>query len=181
MTSRYCALFILTIVALLALNRHARAGTGIDPAIIVERHVRHYVVEADGTYRLTVDDVRTIAGQHALRDQGRFALRHDRSLDELLSLQAYTQKPGGQRIPVPPGAIQDQPDAHTRTVVFPEAAMGDQLVVHYVIRRRITPLPGQFEDGHSLHELWGLGLLPLMTGLGYLASWWLNRRGDVRG
>ena len=45
----------------------------------------------------------------------------------------------------------------------------------------LLALPGQFEDGHSLHELWGLGLLPLMTGLGYLASWWLNRRGDVRG
>ena len=42
-------------------------------------------------------------------------------------------------------------------------------------------LPGQFDDGHSIHELWGLGLLPLMTGLGYLASWWLNQRGDVRG
>lgn len=34
--------------------------------------------------------------------------------------------------------------------------------------------------GH-LHELWSLGVLPLMTGLGYLASWWLNRRGDGRG
>lgn len=42
-------------------------------------------------------------------------------------------------------------------------------------------LPGQFDDGHRVSELWGLGLLPLTTGLGYLASWWLNRRGDVRG
>lgn len=40
-------------------------------------------------------------------------------------------------------------------------------------------LPSQL--GHSVHSLWGLGLLPLMTGLGYLASWWLNRRGDMRG
>jgi hypothetical protein len=45
----------------------------------------------------------------------------------------------------------------------------------------LLALPGQFDNGHSIHELWGLGLLPLMTGLGYLASWWLNRRGDVRG
>lgn len=42
-------------------------------------------------------------------------------------------------------------------------------------------LPGQFDNGHSVHELWGLGLLPLMTGLGYLASWWLNRRRDGHG
>ena len=45
----------------------------------------------------------------------------------------------------------------------------------------LLALPGRFDDGHSVRELWGLGLLPLMTGLGYLASWWLNRRGDGRG
>ena len=45
----------------------------------------------------------------------------------------------------------------------------------------LLALPGEFDNGHSVRELWGLGLLPLMTGLGYLASWWLNRRGDVRG
>jgi len=146
MTSRYCALLILTIVTLLAPFGHARAGMGIDPSVIVEHHVRHYVVEPDGTYRLTVDDVRTIAGPRALRDQGRFAIRYQRSLDELVAVEAYTQKPGGRRVAVPPDAIQDQPDTHEKTVVFPDAAMGDQLVVHYVIRRRTPPLPGQFED-----------------------------------
>jgi hypothetical protein len=45
----------------------------------------------------------------------------------------------------------------------------------------LLALPGQLDNGHSIHELWGLGLLPLMTGLGYLASWWFNQRGDVRG
>ena len=42
-------------------------------------------------------------------------------------------------------------------------------------------LPGQLDNGNSLSSLWGLGLLPLMIGLGYLASWWLNRRETVRG
>jgi hypothetical protein len=42
-------------------------------------------------------------------------------------------------------------------------------------------LPGQLDNGLRIGSLWGLGLLPLMIGLGYLASWWLNRRGDVRG
>lgn len=42
-------------------------------------------------------------------------------------------------------------------------------------------LPGQLDGGLGINRLWGIGLLPLMTGLGYLASWWLNRRGDVRG
>jgi len=42
-------------------------------------------------------------------------------------------------------------------------------------------LPGQLDNGVGINRLWGIGLLPLMTGLGYLASWWLNHRGDVRG
>jgi len=42
-------------------------------------------------------------------------------------------------------------------------------------------MPGQLENGPSAHSLWGLGLLPLMIGLGYLASWWLNSREQARG
>lgn len=42
-------------------------------------------------------------------------------------------------------------------------------------------LPFQLDHGLSFHSLWGLGLLPLMTGLGYLASWWLNQRDGMRG
>lgn len=41
--------------------------------------------------------------------------------------------------------------------------------------------PGQVDNGFSAHDLWGIGLLPLMIGLGYLASWWLNWREKARG
>ena len=40
----------------------------------------------------------------------------------------------------------------------------------------LAVLPGHFDNGLGVSSLWGLGLLPLMVGLGYLASWWLNRR-----
>lgn len=42
-------------------------------------------------------------------------------------------------------------------------------------------LPIELHSGQRIASLWGLGLLPLMTGLGYFASWWLNRRDDMRG
>ncbi|HEX3808904.1 MAG TPA: DUF6249 domain-containing protein [Rhizomicrobium sp.] len=42
-------------------------------------------------------------------------------------------------------------------------------------------LPVTLASGESISSLWGIGLLPLMIGLGYLASWWLNWRGDMRG
>ena len=41
-------------------------------------------------------------------------------------------------------------------------------------------LPGGFANGYSFAGLWPIGLLPLMIGLGYLASWWLNRRDGAR-
>lgn len=41
-------------------------------------------------------------------------------------------------------------------------------------------LPGHFDNGLGVRSLWGFGLLPLMIGLGYLASWWLNRRDGSR-
>ena len=42
-------------------------------------------------------------------------------------------------------------------------------------------LPFELHNGQRIASLWGLGLLPLMTGLGYFVSWLLNRRDDMRG
>ena len=138
MLLRSCAVLFLALW--LALGQAAARNTGTDPSVIVERHVRHYVVEPDGTYRLTVDDDRTLTGPSAVRDHARFTIRSSRPLDELVSVTAYTQKPDGRRVPVPPGGIRDQ------EIVFPDAATGDRLIVHYVVRRRTPPLPGQFDD-----------------------------------
>jgi len=140
MISRYCALLLSIMVALLTAGGPACAGTGTDPSVIVERHVRHYVVEPDGTYRLTVDDDRTLTGPGAVQDHGRFIIPASKAPDELVSVAAYTQKPDGRHVPVPPGGIRDQ------EVVFPDAAAGDRLIVHYVVRRHTPGLPGQFDD-----------------------------------
>lgn len=60
-----------------------------------------------------------------------------------------------------------------RALVLISAGIG--LMVMFVA------LPGHFDNGLGVSSLWGLGLLPLMIGLGYLASWWLNQRGGMRG
>lgn len=44
----------------------------------------------------------------------------------------------------------------------------------------VLALPFEFADGRGVGHLWGLGLFPVLTGAGYLASWWLNQR-DRRG
>ncbi|WP_084583238.1 DUF6249 domain-containing protein [Sphingomonas azotifigens] len=43
------------------------------------------------------------------------------------------------------------------------------------IMAMVVALPFRLDDGRSIASLWGIGLLPLMTGLGYLASWWFSR------
>jgi hypothetical protein len=40
----------------------------------------------------------------------------------------------------------------------------------------LLAVPLHYDAGHSVGELWGFGLLPVFSGLGYLLSWWLNRR-----
>ena len=41
----------------------------------------------------------------------------------------------------------------------------------------LVALPLNYQVGRSLAELWGLGILPVALGLGYLCNWYLSRRG----
>jgi hypothetical protein len=45
----------------------------------------------------------------------------------------------------------------------------------------LVSLPLHYHVGRPLSELWGLGILPVALGLGYLVNWLLTRRGGVRG
>lgn len=45
----------------------------------------------------------------------------------------------------------------------------------------LVALPLDFPRGHRLAELWGLGILPVALGLGYLANWYLTPRGVGHG
>lgn len=45
----------------------------------------------------------------------------------------------------------------------------------------LLALPLQYHVGRPLGELWGLGLLPIALGLGYLSHWYLSRRGGGHG
>lgn len=45
----------------------------------------------------------------------------------------------------------------------------------------LVSLPLDFHAGHRLAELWGLGILPVMLGLGHLGNWYLARRGREHG
>jgi transglutaminase-like putative cysteine protease len=149
----------LPLLCLLLCGPARARDTGTDPGVVIDRFIQHYVVEPDGSYQLSVDHAKTIVQQRALRTHGQYTISYNRTLDELLALEAWTVKPDGRRVPVRPGQVQDQQEAaaapgeapmfedtRLKVVVFPEAAVGDQLVVRYVVRRKAALFPGHFED-----------------------------------
>jgi transglutaminase-like putative cysteine protease len=142
---------------LFACGRVLARDTGTDPSIVVDRTIQHYVVETSGAYRLTVDNAKTIIEQRAVQVHGQYYISYNKTLDEVLSVDAYTRKPDGRRVPVQPDQVKDQQetastdapmfqDTRLKIVVFPEVAVGDQLVVRYVLRRTTPLFPGHFED-----------------------------------
>jgi hypothetical protein len=79
-------------------------------------------------------------------------------------------------VELPPALLVDPHTPYSerrRALVLISAGLG--------LMATFIALPFKLDGGLGLSSLWGLGLLPLMTGLGYLASWWLNWRGDMRG
>lgn len=82
----------------------------------------------------------------------------------------------GKGVELPPALLADPHTPYSerrRALVLIAAGLG--------LMAMFAALPFKLDGGLSVSSLWGLGLLPLMTGLGYLASWWLNWRGDMRG
>jgi hypothetical protein len=143
---------------LFAIQRAAGAAdTGTDPSIVIEKYIQHFVVDQDGSYTLTVDNVKTIAEQRAVQGHSQYYISYNKTLDDISAVEGYTEKPDGRRVVVQPGQIKDQQEAvssdapmfqdtRLKIVVFPEVAVGDKLAVHYVIRRNTPLFPGQFED-----------------------------------
>jgi transglutaminase-like putative cysteine protease len=131
--------------------------TGTDPSIVIEKYVQQYVVGTDGAYTLTVDNVKAIKEPRAVQAHSQYYINYNTTLDEVESVEAYTEKPDGRRVQVRPDQIKDQQEAvssdapmfqdtRVKIVVFPEVEVGDKLAVRYVIRRNTPLFPGQFED-----------------------------------
>lgn len=135
----------------------AARDSGTDTPMVINKSIQHFVVEADGSYTLTVDITRIIAEPRAIVADSQYYISYNRSLDEVLAVDAYTQKADGARFQVEAGQIRDQEelassdapmfrDTRSKVLVFPQVEVGDRLVLHYVIHRHTPLLPGQFDD-----------------------------------
>lgn len=148
---------LAALLCCLLLWARAAAADDTDPSLTIDRYIQHFVVETDGSYQLSVEHAKTIAARSALQAHSQYYIGYNRALDEVPVIDAYTRKPDGRRIAVLPEQIHDQQEAASaeapmfqdtrlRVIVFPEVEVGDQLVVHYVLRRHTALFPGHFED-----------------------------------
>jgi len=157
MPYRYCALLYICLSWLLVAGQALARDTGTDHAVVIDRFIQHYVVEPGGAYLVTVDNAKTIVEARAVQEHGQYYIGYNKTLDEVLAIDAWTVKPDGRRVAVRPEQIKDQQEAAStdaplfqdtrlKIVVFPEVAVGDQLVVKYAIRRTTPLFAGHFED-----------------------------------
>lgn len=72
-----------------------------------------------------------------------------------------------------PGEATPQRCDRRRAVVLLAGGIG--------LSATLLSLPIDYHVGHRLADLWGLGILPVAIGLGYLGNWYLARRGSGHG
>jgi len=147
----------LFLILVLGCGRLAASGDGSRRPAAVERHTQHFTVEEDGSYRLEAELVKTLATPAAVEQHAEQYIGFNASLDEVLSIEAWTTKPDGRRLPVGPQGIREQQEAASaeapmfqdtrlKVVIFPGVAVGDTLTLRYTLRRHTPLFPGQFED-----------------------------------
>ncbi len=151
MMLRCVVMLCLLLWPLLGLQPACARETGVD------RHVRHFVVEPSGAYLLTVEHTRTIVKRDTVPEHARYAINYNQSLDDVIAVEAHTEKADGRRLAVQPHQIRDQQqaasldgpmfhDLRLKTIVFPDVDLGDRVVVRYVVRHHTPLFPGHFED-----------------------------------
>ncbi|MBD8726096.1 DUF3857 and transglutaminase domain-containing protein [Oxalobacteraceae sp. CFBP 13708] len=151
MMLRFVVMLCLLLWPLLGLQPACARDTG------VERHVRHFVVEPSGAYLLTVEQTQTIVERTALPEHARYEIGYNQALEDIIAIEAYTEKADGRRLAVQPHQIRDQQqaasvdapmfrDTRLKIVMFPDVNVGDRVAVRYVVRRHTPLFPGHFED-----------------------------------
>ena len=123
-----------------------------------------YVVESDGRLAETHAWSKTILKESALDSHKSTTVSYSHSAQQAEILSAYTLKASGQRVDVPKdnyqvqvnkGREKDAPvysDWASTTVVFPDVAVGDSVVIQYRLRQTEPMFPGQFSTSQQFYR-----------------------------
>lgn len=159
MNSLFSRLSLALLGTCLACAAHAATirNDGIDTSASIEKDIQHFVVNADGTFSMTLDEDVKINEARSIGYWAQYPLSYNQTLEKVEILKAYTQKADGRRVTVQPSQIKDQQevssaeapmfqDTRVKVLIFPEVAVGDHIVLQYKLTRTKPLFPGQFED-----------------------------------
>jgi len=116
----------------------------------------HYEVNPDGTHVETKEWALKVLSEQGIDEAQQASVSFSDRLEKLEILSAYTLKQDGRKIEVPPTNFQDQAntgngtaapifsDIRTRTVAFPDVAVGDSVVLSYKLTQKEATFPGNF-------------------------------------
>ncbi len=139
----------------LAVAIPALAQTGFSAPASVQRERISLTVNADGTYRESAEQSVRIRTPKGVEEYGSQEISYISSQEEILAIEAWTETPGGTRIPVLPAAIQDRSednsggvsefsDTRVKVIVFPRVMVGSVVSYQATSRIHTLPYPGEF-------------------------------------
>lgn len=128
-----------------------------DRSVTVLRASYHTVVQKDGSYVYTLEYLTQLNDARALLGAGQRSYSFNATHEDLEIVEAYTEKPDGRRIMVPPEQIkvQQEPgnrgaamfqDIKMKVVVYSDIAIGDKLYTKVRTHRRKAVFEGHYAD-----------------------------------
>ncbi len=150
----------LIVAAALAVSLAPCRPAAAASSVIFKATMVDIVVQPDGTAEQTIHQELYAANDVAAAQVAQIPLSFSPSMETMEVVEAYTLKPDGRRIAVSPAAIQEQAepvatgapmfsDRRRKTVVFPEVAGGDTMVLTARRQIRVPQLPGLFQATYA--------------------------------
>ena len=134
----------------------AQGGNATSVPVVSKQFHTTYDVAADGKSSVTFATVNQIVHSSALERMKSFSFSYSSSIQQGQIVEAFTEKPDGRRIVVPPNNYQTEvsdgrdgnkplfSDRSRISVVFPDVAVGDSVGVTYRIEDKVPMFPGAF-------------------------------------
>jgi transglutaminase-like putative cysteine protease len=124
----------------------------------------HYDVNPDGTHVETISWALKVLAEQGVEQAQEASISVSDRLEKMEILSAYTLKKDGRKVNVPATNFQDETntgkgsaapmfsDIRTRTVAFPDVAVGDTVVLSYKLTQFEATFPGNFSALESFSK-----------------------------
>ncbi len=146
---------VFAISAVFAVAASAALGAPSPPFEVAKDHV-DADVSADGTFQQATEVAYRVLDAQGQRALQQITLSYTSGYQVLTVGEAFTRKADGREIAVKPTNIlygrgaSSKPgfeDISTVTIVFPDLAVGDEVVLSTLLNQKVPWIPGQFASG----------------------------------